>query len=168
MNKTIAWDVYFLELAKTVAIKSTCSRRQIGSILIRGHDLVSMGYNGTPMGTESCGDGGCLRCNDSTIPSGTQYDICRCSHSEHNAVLMAARQGLSTNKTTLYTTQSPCQLCILMLIQAGITRIVYLNVGSFESFSDDLYDIIDKSGIKVERFENGKSKTCVYYHPRGN
>jgi dCMP deaminase len=112
-----------MDLADLAATRSNCSRRHFGAILVRDRSIVSTGYNGTPTGVKNCIDGGCPRCS-SNIPLGEGYDICICVHAEINAVLTAARLGIDTSGTILYTQIRPCLSCLKELIQAGVTKVI--------------------------------------------
>lgn len=118
------WSSYFLSIADKVAERSTCSRRQVGAVLAQHHQIISTGYNGTPFGATHCDQGGCPRCASDAEPW-TKYDGCLCVHAERNAVLLAARYGTGTEGATLYTQIRPCLNCLMELIQAGVTKVVY-------------------------------------------
>ena len=57
-----SWDEYFMEIARVVAKRSNCSRRQVAAVIVKENHLLSTGYNGTPRGVKNCFDGGCPRC----------------------------------------------------------------------------------------------------------
>jgi dCMP deaminase len=113
-----------MNIAYETARRSNCCRRQIGAILVRDRRIVSTGYNGTPFGVRNCFDGGCARCS-SDVASGQAYDTCICVHAEQNAIVLAARNGISTDGCILYTTLRPCFGCAKESIQAGIIDVVY-------------------------------------------
>ena len=113
-----------MNIAYETARRSNCCRRQIGAILVRDRRIVSTGYNGTPLGVKNCFDGGCARCS-SDVASGQGYDTCICVHAEQNAIVLAARNGTSTDNSVLYTTLRPCFGCAKESIQAGIHEIIY-------------------------------------------
>ena len=113
-----------MNIAYETARRSNCCRRQIGAILVRDHRIVSTGYNGTPLGVKNCFDGGCARCS-SDVASGQSYDTCICVHAEQNAIVLAARNGISTDNCVLYTTLRPCFGCAKESIQAGIHEVIY-------------------------------------------
>jgi dCMP deaminase len=92
--------------------------------LVRDRRIISTGYNGTPLGVKNCFDGGCARCG-SDVGSGQAYDTCICVHAEQNAIVLAARNGISTDGCVLYTTLRPCFGCVKESIQAGITEVIY-------------------------------------------
>lgn len=95
---------------------------------MRDRRIVSSGYNGTPEGMTNCSDGGCHRCaNRELYPSGTAYDLCICVHAEQNALLAAARFGISVENATVYTTVRPCFGCTKEMLQAHISKVYYLH-----------------------------------------
>ncbi|MDR3231321.1 MAG: cytidine/deoxycytidylate deaminase family protein [Synergistaceae bacterium] len=126
------WDVYFLAIAMMAATRSTCIRRQVGAVIVRGRQIVSTGYNGAPTGTVHCFEVGCLR-ETLGIPSGERQEMCRGSHAEGNAIAQAARMGISTDGGTVYCTHEPCSFCTKSILNAGIARVVYM-----ESYPDKL------------------------------
>jgi dCMP deaminase len=118
------WDEYFMSIAQVVASRSNCVKRKVAAIIVKDRRIISTGYNGTPRGTRNCNEGGCPRCNN-LAASGTALDECLCSHGEENAITQAAYHGTSLKGTVLYSTFSPCLLCTKMIINAGITEVVY-------------------------------------------
>jgi len=118
------WDDYFMSIAKVVSLRSNCVKRKVAAIIVRDKRIVSTGYNGTPRGTRNCSDGGCPRCNN-FAEAGKNLEECYCSHGEENAIVQAAYHGISIKGGTLYTTFSPCLLCTKMIINAGITEVIY-------------------------------------------
>ena len=123
MRTRPAWDEYFLEIARQVASRSTCLRRQVGSVVVKDKQILCTGYNGAPRGLEHCEVTGCLR-EQLGIPSGERLDICRGLHAEQNAIIQAALHGVSTEGATIYVTHQPCFTCAKMIINAGIVRVV--------------------------------------------
>lgn len=120
------WDEYFMEIAHVVSNRSTCLRRKVGAVLVKGQRLLTTGYNGAPRGLEHCGVKGCLR-EARHIPSGQRHELCRGTHAEQNAIVQAALYGVAIEGATLYCTHQPCSACTKMLINAGIKRIVFQN-----------------------------------------
>ena len=143
-----SWDEYFMDITRRVATRSTCLRRAVGAILVHDKHIIASGYNGGPSGLAHCLDIGCLR-EKLGIPSGQQHELCRGIHAEQNAIIQAARYGVSIEGSVLYCTTQPCTQCTKMLINAGITEIVYA-----EGYPDDLArELLEESGIIVRRFE---------------
>ena len=121
-----SWDEYFMEIAYKVSERSTCIRRQVGAVLVKNKQIISTGYNGSIRGTKHCIDDPnlCLRSSES-IPTGERLDLCRAIHAEINAIIQAARNGISTDGCTLYVTTRPCRDCFNACYQAGIVRFIY-------------------------------------------
>ena len=143
-----SWDEYFMDITRRVATRSTCLRRAVGAILVHDKRIIASGYNGGPSGLAHCLDIGCLR-EKLGIPSGQQHELCRGIHAEQNAIIQAARYGVSIEGSVLYCTTQPCTQCTKMLINAGITEIVYA-----EGYPDDLArELLEESGIIVRRVE---------------
>ena len=143
-GKRPSWDEYFLELARVVAQRSTCIRRQVGAVLVKGERIIATGYNGAPQGLPHCLEAGCLR-DEKGIPSGHRYELCRGVHAEQNALINAARYGVSTLDSILYCTTQPCMLCARMLINAGVIKIVHQG-----EFDDELaLEFLRQAGVET-------------------
>jgi dCMP deaminase len=119
-----SWDAYFMSMAGLAATRSTCLRRHVGAVIVKERMVLSTGYNDTPRGLPNCGDGGCERCA-SDAPSGTGHDTCLCLHAEQNSIIQAAYHGVSINGGAIYVTHQPCLTCAKMILNAGITRVVF-------------------------------------------
>jgi len=138
--KRISKDDYYLGIAKEVARRSTCFRRSIGAIIVRDDQIISTGYVGAPRKTKSSYEHGfCLR-DRLGIPHGERYELCRSVHAEQNAIINAARAGVSLLGGNMYiygTVYSeeksisafPCFICKKMIINAGLDRIVCSTAG---------------------------------------
>ncbi|MBV9080290.1 MAG: dCMP deaminase family protein, partial [Elusimicrobia bacterium] len=107
-----------------VASRSNCMKRKVAALIVKDGRIISTGYNGTPRGTKNCNEGGCPRCN-SFRPSGTDLSECYCSHAEENAIVQASYHGIPIKGSVLYTTFSPCLMCTKMIINSGISEVVY-------------------------------------------
>ena len=119
------WDEYFMQIAEIVKTRSTCLRRQVGALIVKDNRIITTGYNGAPEGIKHCSDlGSCLR-SELKIPSGERHELCRALHAEQNAIIQAAKIGVSTQGATMYVTLQPCVICAKMAINAGIKKIVY-------------------------------------------
>jgi dCMP deaminase len=126
-------------------------RRQVGAILVKERNILATGYNGVPSGISHCDAVGCLR-ERLKVPSGERHELCRGLHAEQNAIIQAARHGINIDGSTLYCTTMPCIICTKMLINAGITTVVY-----GEGYADDLArEMIAESGITIRRFTADK------------
>lgn len=121
------WDKRFINLAFEIASWSSCyqDNRKVGAVIVRDKRILTTGYNGAPAGLESCVDKGeCMR-RVLNIPSGTKHELCYAIHAEQNAVIQAAKMGVSIDRATLYCTHQPCAICSKILINAGIKKIIY-------------------------------------------
>jgi len=118
------WQQYFMNIARLVARRSTCLRRSVGAILVKDKRILATGYNGAPSGLAHCKEVGCIR-EQNDIPSGQRHELCRGLHAEQNAIIQAAYHGISIREATLFCTTLPCSICLKMLINAGITEIVF-------------------------------------------
>lgn len=147
-QKRPGWDEYFMEVAEVVARRSTCLRRTVGAVVVKGKRILSTGYNGAPTGLPHCSEVDCLR-ERLGIPSGERVEICRGLHAEQNSLLQAARYGISLEGSTIYCTLEPCVMCAKMLINAGIERIVYI-----EPYPDELSrEMLAGARVRVEQFQ---------------
>ncbi len=142
-----SWDKYFIDITRLVATRSTCLRRGVGALLVKGRNILATGYNGAPSGISHCSETGCIR-EELNIPSGERHELCRGLHAEQNAIIQAARHGVNIDGATLYCTTMPCVICAKMLINAGIRRVVF-----YEGYADELArEMIAESGIEVVHF----------------
>ena len=135
------WDEYFMNIAEVVATRSNCSRRHVGAVIVRNRHILATGYNGTPHGP---------RCAHTT-QSGSHLEECLCVHAEQNAICQAALHGHAVEDSTVYVTISPCLTCAKLIINAGITEVVY---GGDYAFLDTVKDIFKQSGVKYRKLKN--------------
>ncbi|MGI6496304.1 MAG: deoxycytidylate deaminase [Kiritimatiellia bacterium] len=143
------WDTYFMEIAKVVARRSNCSRRQVAALIVSDRRIISTGYNGTPRGVKNCCDGGCPRCAGNA-PSGSDLGECLCSHAEENAIVQAAYHGIRVKDAMMYVTISPCLFCAKMIINAGIREVVY---GGDYAFTDQVKSLFDAAGVSCRAYQ---------------
>ena len=125
---------YYLDIAQTVAERSTCMRRMFGAIIVKDDSIISTGYNGAPRGRKNCNEiAFCIR-DKLQIPRGERYEMCRSIHAEANAIIAAPRDQMLGS--TLYMVcvdaktgeLSPgtcsCMMCKRQIINAGIEKVV--------------------------------------------
>ncbi len=143
-----SWDEYFMRIARVVASRSDCVRRQVAAILVKDRRVIGTGYNGTPRGAPNCSAVGCPRCA-SDAPSGTRLDECLCLHAEENAILQAAYHGTSVHGAILYCTASPCLLCTKKIINSGVLEVVY---DARYSIDERSMSLLHDCGILVRRY----------------
>ena len=144
MIKRLSIDEYFMEIAKVVAKRSTCLRKQVGAVIVREKRILSTGYNGAPRNLTHCLDIGCVR-DQQNIRDGTMHELCRGVHAEMNAVIQSAIHGVSIKDAVLYCTHQPCILCAKMLINAEIKKVVFC-----ESYPDkSAIEFLKDAGIEL-------------------
>jgi len=148
-----SWETYFMDITKLVSTRSTCLRRRVGAVMVRDKRLLATGYNGVPKNLPHCLDIGCLR-DRLKIPSGERHELCRGLHAEQNAIIQAATSGTSIEGSILYATHYPCTLCMKMILNASITRVVYL-----EGYPDDLAkELAEEGGLDIHAHEPGPAR----------
>ena len=152
VSKRPSWDTYFMDITRLVARRSTCTRRCVGAILVKNKQILASGYNGAPTGVQHCSVTGCLR-ESLNVPSGERHELCRGIHAEQNAIIQAALHGTSIKGAVLYCTNLPCSICAKMIINAGITQIIYLS-GYADKMSEEM---LAEAGVDVIKF-NSASK----------
>ncbi len=136
-DKKAKFDRSYLKMAHVWAKNSYCQRRQVGALIVKDRMIISDGYNGTPSGFENV-------CEDASGAT-KQYVL----HAEANAITKVAKSNNSSEGATLYVTDSPCVECSKLIIQAGISRVVY----SREYRITDGLDLLRRAGVEVVHFK---------------
>jgi dCMP deaminase len=114
-----------MDIATLVASRSTCFRRQVGALIVKDKRILATGYNGAATNTPHCIDiGECLR-EKLGVPSGQQHEICHAVHAEQNAIIQAAKFGISVDGAALYCTNRCCFICAKMVVNSGILKVFY-------------------------------------------
>lgn len=132
----VSWDEYFMNIAKEVATRATCSRKHVGAVIVRDRTILSTGYNGSIRGLGHCDDDDHMMEDDHCV---------RTIHAEANAIIQAAKNGTAIDAADIYVTASPCWNCFKMIANAGIRRIAF---GEF--YRDQrIFDISKKLGISL-------------------
>lgn len=147
------FDEVFMGIAHHWSQRSTCLRRKVGAVIAKDSQQLTAGYNGAPKGLKHCKElGGCLR-EKLKIPSGQRHEICRGTHAEQNAITQAAKFGINIAGSTLYCNTHPCTICTKMIINAGITKVVYDS-----DYDDPLSKQIlgEQKSLEIVRFEGLK------------
>ncbi len=136
MDTRADWHVYFMNIARQVATRSTCDRKHVGAVIVRDKTILSTGYNGSIRGSAHCDDVGHLMENDHCV---------RTVHAEANAIVQAARNGVPIDNSEIYVTASPCWNCFKLVANAGIRRIYY---GEFYRDAR-IHDFAEEIGIEL-------------------
>ena len=112
----VDWHVYFMNIARQAATRSTCDRKHVGAVIVRDKTILSTGYNGSIRGMSHCDD------------VGHDMDAGHCVatvHAEANAIIQAAKNGVCIGGAEIYTTASPCWSCFKLIANSGIVAIYY-------------------------------------------
>ncbi|MBO6223760.1 MAG: dCMP deaminase family protein [Bacteroidales bacterium] len=145
MDKQLQFDLSYLQMAGIWAKNSYSKRLQVGALLVKDRMIISDGYNGTPSGFENV----CEDENGVTKP----YVL----HAEANAITKVAKSNNSSAGATLYITASPCMECAKLIIQSGITRVVYRDAYRL----DDGIKLLQRAGITVEQIDSATIETLA-------
>ncbi|MDI6731040.1 MAG: dCMP deaminase family protein [Candidatus Margulisbacteria bacterium] len=141
-----SWDDYFLKITADVSERATCVKRQVGAIIVKNNRILSTGYNGAPKGFDHCTEQTCIR-KQMGLPSGQRHELCRGLHAEQNAIIQAAVHGVSIDGGTMYCNYQPCAICVKMIINAGIKRLIYSG-----GYPDELAEeMMKKSKLEVKK-----------------
>ena len=133
----VSKDVYYLNIAKQVAMRGTCLRRNYGAVIVKNDEIISTGYTGAPRGRMNCNVlGTCVR-QENKVPSGERYELCRSVHAEMNAIISASRDKMLGSTLYLYgwdvenncekKAPKPCTICERLIINAGIEKVITFN-----------------------------------------
>jgi dCMP deaminase len=133
---------YYLNIAKSVADRSTCLRKKSGAVIVNNDEIIATGYSGAPRGRDNCIDlGFCSKKKYFPDVRHAGYDACRSVHAEQNAIISGARKDMIGG--TLYLVQyrtdsgeyeeSPgcCQMCRKMIINSGIAK-VFVRINDYD------------------------------------
>ena len=135
-----SWEEYFCEIVCATSRRSSCSRLQVGCILVKDNRIISQGYNGFLPGCP----------HESIVRDGHEQATV---HAEQNALCDCAKRGVSCDGSTVYITHYPCVICIRLLLASGISQIYYMN----EYKNDELVKILCKQkGVIIEKIRNIK------------
>lgn len=135
-------DEYYISIARKVAARGTCLRRNYGAVIVAHDQIVSTGYNGAPRGVPNCVDPPrlCVR-KQRNSPQGREYDDCKGVHAEMNAIIHAGREsirratdredpptlylvGIPSENEFLDKDPEPCLHCWQVIVNAGVERVV--------------------------------------------
>ncbi len=141
-------DEYFMNYAIKLSSKADCIKGKVGAILVKNGKIIAEGINSVPNGIKPCTKRTCLRIK-LNLKSGENQELCYVVHAEQNALLNALNNSIDVKESTLYVTKQPCIICAKMLINAGITNIIYL-----EAYPDKYSPILlKKAGVKIAKYK---------------
>ena len=118
------WDTYFLDMVDSVATRATCDRGRSGCVITRNRRIIATGYVGSPPGLPHCDDVGHDMRSVTHADGRITHHCVRTLHAEQNALAQAARHGLSLEGATLYCRMEPCRVCAMLIVSAGVVRVV--------------------------------------------
>jgi len=137
-------DLVYLKMADDLSILSKAVRRKVGCLIVRDTQIISEGYNGTPTGF----DNNC----EYTNHLDEMYTKPEVLHAESNAITKLARSTNSSTNSTMYVTCSPCFDCAKLIIQSGITRVVYQHMYTNRNCMEAL-TLLAKANIAVSQMK---------------
>lgn len=139
-------DKIFINIATELATASKCVSKQVGAVIVKDGRILSTGYNGTPAGYENCSD----HWNNEYTAEHHEWSKTYEIHAEMNAIIWAAREGISIANATIYVTLEPCSECSKNLIASGIKRIVYAK--EYEhTHSAVISKFLKDNGVSIEK-----------------
>lgn len=155
--KRPSWEEYFLNIADLVSTRSTCDRLFVGAVLVRDRMILSTGYNGSPRHTDQCDEKGHYLVDNHCV---------RTVHAEENTIAQAAYHGVSTKNSTLYTNYFPCERCVRLIINAGVSKIVYrkmyanlnadFSLKMLKQAGVDIVELGESSNVSLVKKRNSK------------
>lgn len=139
-SNRVSWETYFMNIATEVATRSTCDRKHVGAVIVRNKNILSTGYNGSIKGLPHCDqvghemvDGHCIRT----------------THAEANAIVQAAKNGVSIDNSEIFVTASPCYNCFKLIANSGIKVIYYRELYRDQRITDRAKEV----GIELVSLE---------------
>ncbi|MFA5992888.1 MAG: cytidine/deoxycytidylate deaminase family protein [Candidatus Pacearchaeota archaeon] len=146
-----SWDEYFLEVMNAIAKRATCDRGRSGCVITRNKQILVTGYVGSPPGLPHCDDVG-HQMRKVTHEDGHETNHCvRTIHAEQNAIIQAAKLGVSIDGGTLYCKMTPCRTCAMLIIGSGIKRVVCEKRYHAGLESEEMFR---KAGVSLEYVNN--------------
>ncbi|MDY0116787.1 MAG: dCMP deaminase family protein [Sulfurimonadaceae bacterium] len=144
-------DENFINIAQEIAKASKCVSKQVGAVIVKDGRILSTGYNGTPSGYINCAEHWEGAYTDEHHEWSKTYEI----HAEMNAIIWAARKGISIEGATIYVTLEPCSECSKNIIATGIKRIVYEKPYEHNQ-SEIIAKFIKDNGVILEQLQRKK------------
>lgn len=127
-------DLVYLNHATTISQLSKANRLKVGATMVTPSGIMLSGYNGTAKGQDNTCE---------TVDNVTKINVI---HAEENCIIKAAREGVSLYNATAYMTHAPCEHCAAMMINTGISRVVF----NLYYRSDAGLKSLEKAGIIVQ------------------
>tara|TARA_R110000851_G_scaffold2028_4_gene7736 strand:+ start:3068 stop:3499 length:432 start_codon:yes stop_codon:yes gene_type:complete len=131
-------DQTYMRMAEELSKLSYAERKKVGCLIVKDTQIISEGYNGTPTGFDNA-------CEYYSHVD-EMYTKPEVLHAESNAITKLARSTNSSSGSTLYVTLAPCFDCSKLIIQAGVTRVIFK-----DNYRKDGVDLLNKAGIDVSQ-----------------
>lgn len=154
-------DQTYMSIAHMIAKESKCVSYQVGAVIVKDGRIIAHGYNGSPTGQKNCCDLHSSQVRPDMWANGYLTSTGRSEHhhwsnvneihAELNAILFAARNGISIDGTTMYVTLTPCIHCAKSLVQSGIKQIIYDKF--YDKNQDGWDDILQNGGIEIKQID---------------
>ena len=146
-----SFNEIFMDLAQNLALRSHCTRAQVGCVLTKDTRIISIGYNGPPSGTHNCDED---FKDEGGWPKDSKGSCSLALHAEQNAILYASKNGASIEGSTLYVTLSPCISCARIIFSMKIKKVIFLN--SYAAYkglpTDEGVEFLRKFGVEVVQY----------------
>ena len=139
-SNRVSWETYFMNIATEVATRSTCDRKHVGAVIVRNKNILSTGYNGSIKGLPHCDEVGHEMVDGHCI---------RTTHAEANAIVQAAKNGVSIDNSEIFVTASPCYNCFKLIANSGIKVIYYRELYRDQRITDRAKEV----GIELVSLE---------------
>jgi dCMP deaminase len=139
-------DKNFINIAKEIASASKCVSKSVGAVIVKDGRILSTGYNGTPAGYTNCNDHWDGKYTKEHHNWSKTYEI----HAEMNAIIWAARKGISIEGATIYVTLEPCSECSKNLIASGIKKIIYEKSYEYNN-SEIISKFLEDNGVEIKQ-----------------
>ena len=163
------WNQYYMDIAHSVAKRSTCLRRSYGAIIVKNHRIISTGYNGAMRGESNCNDEGVCYRQKLGIKPGERYELCKAVHAEQNAIINA--NPIDMVDATIYISgylsedlekkrvmSKPCLMCARMIRNAQLNAIVFFNPAANNIHGEFSYYYVSRIADIMELPVIGESK----------
>jgi dCMP deaminase len=142
------WNKRFLRMALYVQTWSKDDSTKVAAIIVDSNKIVrATGYNGIPR----------LLDDNNRLRHERPEKYKWFSHAEENLFCNCARLGVSTNDCTIFITACPCNTCTRMIIQSGITNVVFLENKEFETRWADAIkttkEMLEEASIPITKYE---------------
>jgi dCMP deaminase len=142
---------FFRDVLISLSRQSKCVSKRVGVLIVKDDRIISTGYNGTLAGVKNCNE--VFDANDFNREQHHHWSIRNEIHAEQNAIAIAAKNGISLNNATCYSSLQPCNSCLMSLVQSGIKEIVYLQEYDKSDYSQELLQKLKAENIVIRKFD---------------